>query len=90
MRFSNTRTRVGNVANVQKMRKFEPMRLQTLDKMHKFENRSQSPNPDRNNVDLNESYLSNESQAAADRHADSLLRVRNGSSMERSVMSSPD
>ena len=87
MRWSNARTRVGNVANVEKMRKFEPMRLRTLDKRHKFENRSMSPR----HIDLNDSSMDEEESPEAEtRHAESLLRVRNASSNERSIASSPD
>ena len=84
MRWSNTRARVGNVANVEKMRKFEPMRLRTLDKRHKFENRSQSPNAEQ--FDIQD--VSDDSPDA-DRHGSSLLRRRN-SSNDRTIGDSPE
>ena len=86
MRWSNTRTRVGNVSNVDKMRKFEPMRLRTLEKRHKFENRSLSPNAVVQRFDLQD--ISDDSPDA-DRHSTSLLQRRN-SSGDRSLGDSPE
>ena len=38
MRWTHAKAKVKNVAHVERMRKFEPLRKQTLDQRHRFEN----------------------------------------------------